>query len=415
MALEIRKDFKNNIVKYEAKDLVIKDANVIQWLFEEPLDRFQKDMYNYCISLIRPTDDPKQAFHVVFDVAAFCKKHSIKSPRTYKRHFFKSIELVAKESPRIWIHDSSSGEGIMINIFSTIHYNKTKGIVNVELNHYIYACFIARKISIGSLRYTMDDLTALKTFNATRLLDCILENHIKHEYKEAIGFYSCVRSVDNLATFFNFSMDKRTAISDFKRCVLNTAVRDLNANSSIAISDNSPIAIKEGRKTVAFEFLYKFKENKLSPVILENDPQLSLFNTINESLNQVSASKIVDTDNIDIVDRQIPAKPILLEQFKTRYNILGKGRERLEAADKVYLFKLYCFVRMRAVQEFVRGSGKLKSTIEESKYINWCTAHESIVKIKEKSLNNMIVEFNINTRNIEDYSEMRTPFEIKYM
>jgi hypothetical protein len=136
-----------------------------------------------------------------------------------------------------------------------------------------------------------------------------------------------------------------------------------------------------------------------------------------KSLSQFVDKSISDSD---IGVHKIPDKEITLQEFKREYNIIGKGWQRLVNSDKVYLFKLYVYVNMRHQQEIIKNSGKLATSTELSKYINWCTSHESTVKISQQNLTHMLLDFNMNIQAViggKKYEgfQIKTPFQLEYM
>lgn len=211
----------------------------------------------YLISKIKPSDD--NFIYQDFSITDFCKVCGIdyKSGKNYK-HVKDTIKALSDKS--VWlIHDA--GAETLVRWINKAWVNKKSGIIKLRLDDDMkpYLLQLQERFTSYELYYTL----AMRSQYSIRLYE-ILKSY---EYRRRKDF-----EIDELKRIL--FADNYTRYPDFKRKVIDIAIREINDLSDINVTYE---VIKTGRKVSKIEFFIKLKK--------DIDERMQTWTRIEEILN----------------------------------------------------------------------------------------------------------------------------------
>jgi plasmid replication initiation protein len=215
----------NDMIQKSRFQLSVQEQKVIQFL----------------ISKVKPTD---KKFHVYeFDIFEFCKVCGISINGKNYKNLKNTIKSLADKS--MWVKDYTGRETLLRWINKAV-IDPNVGVIEVKLDDDLMPYLLQLKNNYTSyaLKYilAMDSQYSIRLYEILRSLEY---RNCKHTFE--VEHLKRLLDAENYARY-----------PDFKRWVLDAAMREINELSDIAV-DYLPI--KEGRKTAKIEFTVKLKKD----------------------------------------------------------------------------------------------------------------------------------------------------------
>lgn len=264
-------------IKDDSRELEIKIAQLRDYKIVKSNDLIQKSRFQlslqeqkiilYLISKIKPEDiDLKEH---IFEIRDFCKVCGLDTNSGANYKYIKQT-LKNLRDRSIWLTLESGSETTLAWI-DKITMNRQSGAVIIKIDEMMkpYLLQLKERFTRYELLYTL----AMRSQYSIRLYE-ILKSY---EYKRSKTF-----DLDELKRIL--SAENYTRYPDFKRKVLDIAMREINDLSDITVLFE---IVKEGRRYAKLEFLVQPKKNidermktwaRIDEVI--NPAQLSLFEKI---------------------------------------------------------------------------------------------------------------------------------------
>jgi len=250
---------------------VVKSNDLVQ------MARFQLTLQEqkiilYLISLIKPSDD--NFLYQDFSIAEFCKICGIDygNGKNYK-NVKEAIKTLSDKS--VWL-TNSFGTEMLIRWINKAWINKKSGIVKLRLDDDLspYLLQLRERFTCYELLYTL----AMRSQYSVRLYEMLKS----YEYRQRKSF-----GVDELKRIL--FAENYARYPDFKRKVIDIAVREINDLSDIAVTYD---VVKTGRKVSKLEFFIRLKKDmqerlstwkRIEDII--NPAQMSLFDVAIDEVN----------------------------------------------------------------------------------------------------------------------------------
>lgn len=261
---------------------VVKSNNLIQESRFQLTVQEQKIVL-YLISQIKPEDEELKEYS--FEIIDFCKVCGIDhhGGKAYK-NIKESIKSLADRS--LWIKkDNEKGEEeeILIRWINKARIIERAGFIKIRLDNDLrpYLLQLKKRFTQYELLYTL----AMRSQYSIRMYELLKS----YEYKRTIEF-----DIDELKK--KLFAEKYARFPDFKRYVLERAVREINTFSDILVGYE---AIKESRRYAIVIFKIKSKKNL--------DERLETWDNIDKALNPKK------------IKGQISLFPMGVEEYKPEY------------------------------------------------------------------------------------------------
>jgi plasmid replication initiation protein len=225
----------------EIRDYQVVKANDLIQRSRFQLSSQEQKIVLYLISKIKPGDKEFQKYS--FEIQEFCKLCGIENPSGVDYKYLKDT-LQKLRDKSFWVKQDNGGETLFAWI-DGVTVSPRSGTVSIRLNENIkpYLLALQQKFTHYSLVYIL----GMRSQYAIRLYELLKSYEFRGRWQVGIEELKELLSAENYKLF-----------GDFKRRVLNTALREIKDLTDIGVNYE---IIKKGRKFAEIEFTVKQKES----------------------------------------------------------------------------------------------------------------------------------------------------------